>query len=366
MSFPLEEDQVLHWWYVEDGIVKAQGCDHDPLIAAGIPITDEPEHQPLVIALVPASQTVVRWHDKPEETTAKQAFAAAILEAKEQSLNPDELCVAAGTDGQRTATLALETNILRNGLKALQSIGLDPDVISSTGFFVGAEKGRIFSIDFGFDRLLRGLELVAPDEPLVRHHLISDQPVEELGQDELQKALSSDQPFAGPNLRSGDFEKKIRQSLATEQKKILTWLIAALVLISIAIPLLQLFKYHIAASSADEAAMAAATKIVGPVESLERAEQQLDEKLLAENLGNNRFTIPAAGIFSSLQKAPGVSISRISYGGNGLISLELTAVRNEDINPALISIQQQGFVITATPRQDTSGFAKADVTVRVP
>ncbi len=112
--------------------------------------------------------------------------------------------------------------------------------------------------------------------------------------------------------------------------------------------------------------MVAATQIIGSAENLEVAERRLDEKLLSENLGNNRFTVPASGLFSALQQSPGVSISRLSYGANGLVSVELTAVRNEDINLALIAIQERGYVITATPRQDASGMAKADVTVRVP
>lgn len=366
VSFPLEEDEALHWWYLEGDALIAHGYDHDPSAVAEIPITDDLENELQVVALTLSSQTVARWHERPEEATAKQAFAAAVLEAKAQSLYPDDLYVAAGMDGEQIATLALQTDILTNGISILQARGLDPDIVTSPGFLLEPKEGHTIAADFGFDRLLRGPMLVAPDEPLVRHHLISAESMEELGQEDLNKALSSGYLFAVPNLRSGVFAKKTKPQLSGGHKKVLAWLIAALTLVSIAIPLLQLYKYHSAAAAADEAAMAAATKIVGPVENLERAEQQLDEKLLAENLGNSRFTVPAAGVFSSLQQVPGVSISKISYGGNGLMALELTAVRNEDINPALISIQQQGFVITATPRQDASGFAKADVTVRVP
>lgn len=366
ISFPQEEDQALHWWSVEDGVINAQGCDQDPITASGVLPSEDTDSPMKIIALVPSIQSVVRWHDIPEGTTEKQALTAAILEAKTQSLNPDDLHIAAAQDDALVTTMALATEQLASGLAYLQSLGLDPDVITSAGFLLSAADTQTVAADFGFDRLLRGSKLIAADEPLVRNHLLPAATVEELQQPDLDAAIASASLSTSPNLRTEQFAKKTKRQMSSAQKKTLVWLVSALLLVSIAIPVLQLYKYHSAASAADEAAMAAATKVIGTVENLEVAEQQLDQKLLAENLGNNRFTIPAAGLFSALQQVPGVSISRISYGDNGLMSVELIAVRNEDINPALITIQDQGYVITATPRQDASGFAKADVTVRVP
>ena len=56
----------------------------------------------------------------------------------------------------------------------------------------------------------------------------------------------------------------------------------------------------------------------------------------------------------------------MAYGENGIVSATLTAVRNEDINPVLIAMQEAGFIITATPRTDATGSAQADITVRAP
>ena len=88
--------------------------------------------------------------------------------------------------------------------------------------------------------------------------------------------------------------------------------------------------------------------------------------MIAEGLVKGEFSIPASGLFSALQQTPGVTISRLSYDRTGVVSAELTALRNEDINPALLALQSNGFLVTATPRQDATGTAKADITVRVP
>lgn len=366
VSFPQEEGQALHWWHVEDRALIAHGCDQDPLAAAGIIAQDDKDNPLQLTALVPSMQTLVRWHDRPEGVTEKQALAAVILEAKTQSLNPDDLLIGAAQDGGSFVTTALSIAELETGLASLQLRGIDPDDIIPAGFLLGALEDRTVIADLGFDRILRGPKLIAADEPLVRKHLLSVETVEQLSHVELEEVIASAELPLGPNFRTGKFAKTTKRRLSSEQKKILTWLIAALLLTSIAIPLLQLYKYHSAAGAADEAAMAVATKTIGPAENLEVAEQKLDEKLRAENLGNNRFTVPAAALFSVMQQVPDVSVSRLSYGGNGLLSVELTAVRNEDINPVLIAIQDQGYDITATARQDASGMAKADVTVRLP
>ncbi|GAB5489393.1 MAG: hypothetical protein Pars2KO_29630 [Parasphingorhabdus sp.] len=351
---------------MEDRALIAHGCDQDPLAAAGVSAHENADNPLQIIALISSKEAVVRWHDIPEGATEKQALSAVILEAKTQSLNPDDLHVAAAQEGEIFTTATLATGTLVSGLTHLQSLGIDPDCIVPAGFLLGGLEGRTVAADFGFDQVLRGPRLIAVDEPLVRNHLVSSASVENLSQVEMESAITSVSASMGPNLRTGQFVKKTKRQLSAEQKKMLIWLVAALLLTSIAIPLVQLYKYHSSADEADEAAMAAATKVIGPAEDLAVAEQQLDEKLLAENLGNNRFTVPASSLFSALQQVPGVSISRISYGGNGLLSVELTAVRNEDINPALIVIQDQGYAVTATPRRDASGLAKADVTVRLP
>ena len=130
--------------------------------------------------------------------------------------------------------------------------------------------------------------------------------------------------------------------------------------------MVQLAKYHWAARNADEAALAAAQPVLGRVDDPETAERQLDEKLIAENRGNVSFSVPASALFSAIQQTPGVAAGPLAYRSDGTVSVELAAVRNEDINPVLITLQKAGFVITATPRTDATGSAKASVTVRAP
>jgi general secretion pathway protein L len=151
-----------------------------------------------------------------------------------------------------------------------------------------------------------------------------------------------------------------------KQKRRLGWIAAALVIVSLAIPSVQLAQYHWAASAADEAALANAATIVGEQGNPGSAERALDQRLIAESRGNIMFPIPASALYSALQQVPNVSITRMAYDENGIVSATLSAIRNEDINPALLAMQEAGFIITATPRTDATGSAQADITVRAP
>ena len=106
--------------------------------------------------------------------------------------------------------------------------------------------------------------------------------------------------------------------------------------------------------------------MVGEQDDPEGAERALDQRLIAENRGNIMFPVPASALYSALQQVPNVSVTRMAYGENGIVAATLSAVRNEDINPALIAIQEAGFIITAVPRTDATGSAQADITVRAP
>ena len=50
----------------------------------------------------------------------------------------------------------------------------------------------------------------------------------------------------------------------------------------------------------------------------------------------------------------------------GHLTVTISAVSAEEINPALIAIQDAGFVITATSRTDATGKTLADITVKAP
>lgn len=364
--FPVTEEQALHWWLFEDGQLVQTGCDPDPMLAAGLKL---PAHADDVrcAAVVPSAMTTVRWHDPIEELTEKQALAAAVMAAGDQAIAGKTVHVAAVlAPSGAAATATIDDALLHDGLLRCQELGFDPDVIVPAGWLLDTTEGELVEADFGFDRVLRGADMIIPDDPFLRDHLTHGDTPRMLNEAETLAALAGAGDPDQLNLRSGLHAKKQRRSMTAPQRKALVWLAAALLIVSLAIPLVQMAKYYLAAGSADDAALEAASSVLGPVDSLEAAERQLDERLIRENRGNGVFSVPASALFEALQQAPGVSIERLTFERTGIVAATLSAVRNEDINPVLLAVQGAGYAITATPRTDATGTAKADITVRAP
>lgn len=366
-AFPAAEDESLYWWHVRDGAVEAWGCDRDPLAASQAYGPDTVAEDVLTIALLPSPLTSILHHEAIADATDSQVLAAGKIAARARSLEGDKVHIV-GTlaGGGEAVTAAVGRDILSAGLVHLQALGIDPDAIIPSGWLLAAVSDGAVSADFGFDRVLRSGNIIATDDPALREFLFAGLTVTPITGDAFDAMMIAAPEKRDLNFRSGPFAKKTQRAMDAGQKRQLAWMLAVLVLVTLAIPLVQLAKYHSAANSADEAALANAASVVGEQPDPDSAERALDQRLIAENRGNIMFPVPASALYSALQQTPNVAVTRMAYGQNGIVSATLSAVRNEDINPVLIALQKAGYIITATPRTDATGSAQADITVRAP
>ncbi|MEH6702050.1 hypothetical protein [Parasphingorhabdus sp.] len=371
IAFPAADDEALYWWRVADGAVHAAGCDPDPRVASQTDGPDEAQADIRVVALVASHLTTIMAHEAISDVTDNQALAAAIMAAKANSLDSANLHIVAtmidtGDSAGAVVTASVGRDILSAGLVRLQALELDPDAIIPSGWLLPGTGDGAVSADFGFDHVIRADNLIATDDPALRECLFAEQVITPINGEAFDAMLVDAPEKSDLDFRSGPFAKKTQRAMDARQKRRLGWMVAALVVVSLAVPLVQLAKYHWAASAADEAALASAAPVVGEQKNPDSAERALDQRLVAENRGNIMFPVPASALYSALQQVPNVSITRMAYGENGIVSATLSAVRNEDINPALLAMQEAGFLITATPRTDATGSAQADITVRAP
>ncbi|MFK7840874.1 MAG: hypothetical protein AB8B54_01300 [Sphingorhabdus sp.] len=367
IAFPTADDEPLYWWRVDDGVVQARGCDSDPWTASYAAGQDDAPSDVYIVAIVPSHLTTIIGHDAVSDVTDSQGLTAAIMAAKAQSLDSENAHIVAAMDGTgRAVTATIGTDILSAGLTRLEAIHIDPDAIIASGWLLPvAQEGAVVA-DFGFDRVIRADNIVGTDDPALRELLFSGQDVAPIIGDDFDAMLTAASQKTELNFRSGTFAKKTQRVMDMRQKRRLIWMALALLILSLAIPLIQFAQYHWAANAADSAALTSAAAVVGEVDDPDSAERALDDRMIAENRGNIMFPVPASALYSALQNVPNVSISRMTYGENGIVSATLAAVRNEDINPVLLAMQDAGYIITATPRTDATGSAQADITVRAP
>ena len=367
IAFPTTDDETLYWWHVKDGRVQAWGCDPDPLLASQARGPDAERVEVSVVALLPSHLTSIMGHEAISGANESQALAAATIAAIAQSLESENVHIASAMDAAgAVVTASVGRDILSAGLVHLQALDIDPDAIIATGWLLPVTGDDAVSADFGFDRVVRADSLIAVDDPALREFLFADRVIKPITGDAFDAMMVGASERCDLNFRSGPFAKKTQRAMDATQKRRLGWMAAALVAVSLAVPTVQWVQYHRAANAADDAALANAAAVVGEQPDPDSAERALDQRLIAENRGNIMFPVPASALYSALQRVPNVEMTRMVYGENGIVSATLSAVRNEDINPVLLALQEAGFIITATPRTDATGSAQADITVRAP
>src|SRR5690606_31691579 len=157
------------------------------------------------------------------------------------SLDKENIHIAAVLDGSGQAVTAVAgRDVMASGLLKLNALGIDPNVIVPAGWLIAPPEDTLVEADFGFEKLLRGSQVIAPDEPDLRALVIGDSAVTVLSAEAVDGILvnigaddaGSRATSLSLNLRSGDFAKKVRRAITDRQKRILGWLAAALVVIT--------------------------------------------------------------------------------------------------------------------------------------
>ncbi len=360
VTCPSGPDSALSWWRAEEGHIVARGQDFSPPAREG----DTP-----VAALIPAADTVIRTLDMGDMGAA-QAEAAARYRAADLSIGGD-LFVAVRALGRADggmqvlcATIARAT--LADHMVELALRGLDPDIIIPVGLLLPASDQPVHAT-FGDLSANRVGDLVLPPDEALGALLLGQGAATMLDDHARDTALATALADPPLNLRQGEFARRTPLfALGAGQGRMLAWLMGALLLVSLAIPLVEIGKHYLGADLAERRALASAQRLVPGVTDVAQAEQQIDAKLAARGAGNMVASVPLAGLLSAMQPVPGVVIRQADYRPGGIIGAMIAAPRVEDLNTVLIALQNNGYKVTAANRSDATGQAVADITVLAP
>lgn len=362
VTCPASPDAALHWWRVDDGHVVARGQDFSP------PVQGNEDGDAAVLALLPAADTVIRVLDMGAMGAA-QAEAAARYRAADLSIGGD-LFVAVralgGTGNMPVLCATMARADLAGHLAELALRGLDPDIIVPVGLLLPASEHPVSASfgDLGVDRLG---DLVLPPDESLGALLLGEEPPAALDQEARDAAMVAALADPPLNLRQGDFARRTPLlALGAGERRTLAWLLGALLLISLAIPLIEIGKNYLGADLAERRALASAQRLVPGATDAAQAEQQLDARLAARGTGNSMATVPLSGLLSAMQPVPGVVIRQADYRPGGIVAAMIAAPRVEDLNSVLIALQNNGYTVTAANRSDATGQAVADITVLAP
>jgi general secretion pathway protein L len=365
---PNSGQSCVPYWQVQDGEIIADGLIHLGSDAAGSnEVNFPPESAAMpVMVLVPATGALVSW-SAIGDLAPRQAETAARISAIQESLGRSEdlhVVSSAGGDGQITIA-RMSASYLQCGLDILKEQGLDPDILLPVGLAIPPPAAGYVKAKIGDEQFLRGARSVLPDEPALITHIVGGAPVAMLDLTQTEAALVAALSEPAINMRAGAFAKRrARGRMNSRQWKILAWLLLAGLLASLLLALATWAKYDRAIAREDTAALSAIQKIVPGASNVADGQKSLSQELSKRGVAGQQVTKLAASAFAIVQQLEAVTIRDIRYNGDGIIAFTLAAPTIDNINQALLIMQKQGYKVTATPRQDASGVAMADISMR--
>jgi general secretion pathway protein L len=318
-----------------------------------------------VMAVVAPEDVRCHWFTLPE-LEGRQAESVARLRATEQSLGLVH-CSAGKDFDDVIATATIAPDVMQRGIDRLGARGLNPDIVIPFALLMQSNAEGICRAEMDGMSVLRGAQFAIPDEAVLRDIFIGDAAVENIDGEMLRSMMLSASAAPVLNLREGKFAKRERTVWMTEAQQ--TWairLLTALVIVTMLITFTTLAKYWAGTASENETALAAAQKIDPAIQDIDQAESMLAAALNRQGRAQGGFTPLSAALWRSVKAAPNVSVRELRYTPDGILTVVLAAPTADNINMALVAIQQDGFRITATSRQDTTGATLVDMTVRMP
>ena len=318
-----------------------------------------------VMAVVAPQDARSSWFEIPD-LEVRQALGVGKLRVAEQSLGLVHL--GAGLDDAgAVVTATIAPDVMQRGLDRLAARGLNPDIVIPLALVVRPTSDDNFRAELDGVVVLRAQQIAIPDEDVLRDLFFGTAPINTLNAETVRSMLLSASAAPVLNLREGLFAKKVRAALASAiQRMWIRRLLTALLAVTLMFIIVTLAKYYSAANYENEATLAAVQKVDPSIQNIEQAEIALANALNQKGLVQGGFAPLSSALWRSVKASPNVSVRELRFTPDGILSVVLTAPTADNINKTLLAIQQDGFRITATPRQDTSGSTLVDVTVRMP
>lgn len=354
------------WLRIEDGVVVDSGQDDGWVADWEKQGDDGPDDR--LVALAPAADVPLRWAHYPDAAPA-QAAAAARIDALKGSLGGAAgLHVVAGQPAEtgQAVPVAVTTHAAMTGWTGwLSARGLTAAaIIPAAAAVPPPETDSLWSAELGGERIIRSADRAWASDPELDPLIAGNHDVAPLDADAMREALLLTLAAPPLDLLSGAWKPKRSWAVDPAMLRLAKRLAIALVMVSIAIPLIYALRLTADTSRADEAVVAMATKAGVTASDASAAETEIDRRLAAAGGGPLAFSVPASALYDAMRDVPGVSLKTLSHRTDGTLTTTLAAPRVDDINRVLLALQARGYRITAQPMAGTDGQQMANITIR--
>ncbi len=354
------------WLRVDDGVIVDSGQDDGWVDAWERPAESDADDR--LIALAPAADVPLRWRHYPDAAPAQAAAAARIDTLRDSLGDAAALHVVAGQPAEagQAVPVAVTTHAAMTAWTDwLKANDLAPAaIIPAAAAVPPPEPDTLWTAEVGGEQIVRTTDRAYLSDPELDPLIAGGQTIAPLDPDRMREALLLSLQAPPLDLLSGGWKPKRSWSVDPAMLRLAKRLFIALLIVSVAVPLIYAIRLMSDASRADQATVAMAKKAGVTAPDAEAAEADLDRRLAAAGGGPLAFSVPASALYDAMSDAPGVSLKSLSHRTDGTLTTTLAAPRVEDINQVLLALQARGYRITAQPSAGADGQQMANITIR--
>lgn len=329
-------DRPWRWLHIAGNAVAGRGEGFPDLSAEG-----ERAH----VAVVPADAVTLHWAELPDRSVAQAVTAARLLAADASAAPIGALHVAVGREGGNVERPigVVAAQQMQAWLDTLAANGVDPDAVLPAPLLLPRPDSGYVRADLGGEGVVRGATSGFADEARLTDLVTGGVAPTVLTRDAVESAILAAVAAPTLDLRQGAFARRRKIGIDWALIRRLAWLSAAILGVTVLIPLVLLIKYSTAANELERRTDLLARTGLARGEAVSDADRQLDARLERLRGGGQGFTRTTAAVFAAIQATPGTELRTLSFDSLG--ALRVT-----------VGLQNEGQILDLRRRIDAAGF----------
>lgn len=342
-------DAERHWLHIEDGVIVARGGQ-----------AAQDGQTRLLVA--PARDIALHTLDLAGLAPAQARAAAALALADKSLLPPDQRHIACGAQGEGAQSRPVA--LVSHALMQAWVERFDPDIIVPAPLLLPQPDEGYVRATLGEEVVLRGVDSGFAEDEVLTPLIIGDASVINLERQEVEAALIAAASHPPINLREGEFARRRQWRVDPQWLRRISWIGAALILVTALIPLVQIARLSWASKTLEETSASVAQAALGEAVAPETAVAALDARLTALRGGGAGFAKTAAAASRAIEATANVELTAMVFDPGGMLRLTLRATSADEIATVQARMRAAGLDVTTGPVNPGQGQPIAEIQVR--